>query len=79
LAGSIDPVAEPHESRGVAAIIGTKARWIEFVGVGHNVRAFSPCAVRIVAEFIARPHGALDGSCASHPPPLQFMKTTQQQ
>ena len=79
LAGSIDPVAEPHESRGVAAIIGTKARWIEFVGVGHNVRAFSPCAVRIVAEFIARPLGVLDGSCALHPLPLQFMKTAQQQ
>src|SRR5206468_3750568 len=66
LAGAIDPVAEPRESRAIAAIIGTKAQWIEFPGVGHNVRAFSPCAIRIVADFIARPRGALDGSCALH-------------
>jgi pimeloyl-ACP methyl ester carboxylesterase len=79
LAGAIDPVAEPHESRAIAAIIGTKAQWIEFPGVGHNVRAFSPCAIQIVADFIARPRGTLDGSCASHQPPLHFMKTTLQQ
>ena len=78
LAGAIDPVAEPHESRGIAAIIGAKARWIEFPGVGHNVRAFSPCAARIVADFIVRPQSALDGSCALHQPPLQFIKTTPQ-
>ncbi len=79
LAGAIDPVAEPHESRRIAEIIGSNAQWIEFPEVGHNVRAFSPCARRIVADFIAQPQGALDDSCALHPLPLQFSKTPRQQ
>ncbi len=54
LAGAIDPVAEPHESRSIGEIIGSNAQWIEFPEVGHNVRAFSPCARRIVADFIAQ-------------------------
>src|ERR1700681_1579577 len=40
LAGAIDPVAEPHESRSIGEIIGSNAQWIEFPEVGHNVRAF---------------------------------------
>jgi pimeloyl-ACP methyl ester carboxylesterase len=72
LAGSIDPVAEPHESRRIAEIIGGNAQWIEFPEVGHNVRAFSPCAARIVAEFIAQPERRLDVNCAIHPAPLRF-------
>jgi len=74
LAGAIDPVAEPHESRSIGEIIGSNARWTEFPEVGHNVRAFSPCARRIVADFIAQPQGALDDGCARHPLPLQFNK-----
>jgi len=79
LAGAIDPVAEPRESRSIAATIGSHAQWIEFPEVGHNVRAFSPCAVRIVANFIAQPESRLDVSCALHPLPLQFGKTSPQQ
>jgi pimeloyl-ACP methyl ester carboxylesterase len=79
LAGAIDPVAEPHESRRIGEIIGGKAQWIEFPEVGHNVRAFSPCAARITADFIAQPEGRLDVSCALHPLPLQFVKTSPQQ
>jgi pimeloyl-ACP methyl ester carboxylesterase len=79
LAGAIDPVAEPHESRSIGEIIGSNAQWIEFPEVGHNVRAFSPCARWIVADFIAQPQGALDDSCALHPLPLQFNKTPRQQ
>ena len=79
LAGAIDPVAEPHESRGIGQIIGSNAQWIEFPEVGHNVRAFSPCAARIAADFIAQPESRLDGSCALYPLPLQFMKAPRQQ
>jgi pimeloyl-ACP methyl ester carboxylesterase len=79
LAGAIDPVAEPHESRRIGEVIGSNAQWIEFPEVGHNVRAFSPCAARIAADFIAQPEGRLDVSCALHPLPLQFVKTSPQQ
>ena len=79
LAGAIDPVAEPHESRSIGEIIGSNAQWIEFPEVGHNVRAFSPCAARIVADFIAQPESGLDVSCALYPLPLQFMKAPRQQ
>jgi pimeloyl-ACP methyl ester carboxylesterase len=79
LAGAIDPVAEPHESRSIAEIIGSNAQWIQFPEVGHNVRAFSPCARRIVSDFIAQPERALDVGCALHPLPLQFMKAPRQQ
>jgi pimeloyl-ACP methyl ester carboxylesterase len=79
LAGAIDPVAEPHESRSIGEIIGSNAQWIEFPEVGHNVRAFSPCARRIVADFIAQPESRLDVSCALYPLPLQFMKAPRQQ
>jgi pimeloyl-ACP methyl ester carboxylesterase len=73
LAGAIDPVAEPDESRRIAEIIGSNAQWIQFPEVGHNVRGFSPCARRIVADFIAQPESKLDVGCALHPLPLQFM------
>jgi pimeloyl-ACP methyl ester carboxylesterase len=79
LAGAIDPVAEPYESRSIAEIIGSNAQWIQFPEVGHNVRAFSPCARRIVADFIAQPESGLDVSCALYPLPLQFMKAPRQQ
>jgi len=68
-----------HESRSIGEIIGRNAQWIEFPEVGHNVRAFSPCARRIVADFIAQPRGARDDGCALHPLPLQFSKTPRQQ
>jgi pimeloyl-ACP methyl ester carboxylesterase len=74
LAGAIDPVAEPDESRRIAGIIGSHAQWIAFPEVGHNVRAFSPCAARIVAGFIAQPESRVDASCALHPSRLQFTK-----
>jgi hypothetical protein len=78
LAGAIDPVTEPRESARIGRIIGS-AQWIEFPEVGHNVRAFSPCAARIVADFIAQPDSRLDVSCALHPAPLRFMKPPREQ
>jgi pimeloyl-ACP methyl ester carboxylesterase len=72
LAGSIDPVAQPRESRSIGEIIGSNAQWIEFPEVGHHVRASSPCAARIATDFIAQPARWLDVSCAVHPLPLQF-------
>jgi pimeloyl-ACP methyl ester carboxylesterase len=79
LAGAIDPVAEPRESGHIGEIIGSNAQWIEFPEVGHHVRAFSPCARRIVADFVAQPESRLDVSCARHPLPLQFVKAPRQQ
>ncbi len=73
LAGEFDPVARPVVSRRVADLIGPSARWVEFLAEGHSVRASSPCASRIVAEFIGDPTLALDTSCASHPPPIRFL------
>ena len=78
LAGTIDPVAEPNESRRIAEIIGSNAQWIEFPEIGHNVRAFSPCARRIVADFIAQPESSLDASCARYPLRIQFLKAPPQ-
>ncbi len=64
LAGQFDPNITPEESRGVAELIGSKAHWIEFAGVGHSVRHFSPCAQRLVADFIANPERDQDAACA---------------
>jgi pimeloyl-ACP methyl ester carboxylesterase len=79
LAGALDPVAEPRESHSIGELIGRNAQWIEFPEVGHNVRAFSPCAARIAADFIAQPGRRLDVTCALHPLPLQFLSTSPQQ
>jgi len=79
LAGAIDPVAEPRESLRIAEMIGSNAQWIEFPEVGHNVRGSSPCAARIVADFIAQPGSRLDAGCARHPPPIRFIKGPPQQ
>jgi len=72
LAGQFDPFARPVVSRHVADLIGARSRWVEFLLVGHSVRAASPCASRIVAEFVDDPTRALDTSCADHPPPIRF-------
>ncbi len=73
LAGQFDPVAGPTVSRHVAEMIGTSGHWVEFPRVGHNVRHFSPCGARVVADFIDRPTQALDKSCAERRPPIQFL------
>jgi pimeloyl-ACP methyl ester carboxylesterase len=52
LAGQFDPNARPPFSRHVADLIGRHAQWIEFLLAGHSVRAFSPCAGKIVADFV---------------------------
>jgi pimeloyl-ACP methyl ester carboxylesterase len=72
LAGQFDPFAGPAVSHHVAGLIGARSQWVEFLSEGHSVRASSPCASRIVAEFIDDPTKALDTSCASHPPPIHF-------
>jgi pimeloyl-ACP methyl ester carboxylesterase len=77
LAGQFDPVTRPSSSRHVAELIGRGARWIEFPLVGHNVRGFSPCGARIVADFIDNPRQATDTSCADRRPPIRFVSKAQ--
>jgi pimeloyl-ACP methyl ester carboxylesterase len=73
LAGQFDPFAGPAVSRHVADLVGPRARWVEFLSEGHSVRASSPCASRLVAEFIGDPTKGLDTGCAAHPPPIRFL------
>ncbi|MGA8401908.1 MAG: alpha/beta fold hydrolase, partial [Stellaceae bacterium] len=73
LAGEFDPVTRPSLSRQVAALIGSKARWVEFPRIGHNVRGFSPCGARIAADFIDNPAQQPDTSCADRAAPIRFL------
>ncbi len=73
LAGQFDPNARPADSRRVADMIGGHARWVEVMGLGHSVRAFSPCAAAMVAAFIDQPDQTLDTSCAAHAPPVRYL------
>ena len=70
LGGQFDPVAGPRLGRETAERIGPSARWIEFAGIGHNVRQFSPCGARIVFDFIGNPDDAPDAACAGRMPPI---------
>jgi hypothetical protein len=70
LGGQFDPVAGPLLGRDVAERIGPAARWIEFAGIGHNVRHFSACGERIASDFIGNPGEVLDTACASRMPPI---------
>lgn len=72
LAGEFDPNIEPELSRHVTDRIGPRARWLLFPQVGHNVRHFSPCAAKIVSEFIVDPSRYIDASCAERPLPIRF-------
>ena len=73
LAGQFDPVAGSALSRQVADEIGAHALWVEFPGLGHNVRIFSPCATGIVSRFIERPEATPDTSCRLRRPPIPFL------
>jgi pimeloyl-ACP methyl ester carboxylesterase len=73
LAGQFDPVAGSALSRQVADEIGPHALWVEFPGLGHNVRFFSPCATGIVSRFIERPEATPDASCRLGRPPIPFL------
>ena len=77
LAGEFDPNARPADSRRVAEMIGPHATWVEFPGMGHSVRAFSPCGAGIVAAFIEDPDQALNTSCARQPPPIEYLPRKQ--
>ena len=78
LAGEFDPNARPPDSRHLADMIGDHAQWIEFAGIGHNVRAFSPCAAGIAAAFIGDPGRALETSCAGQAAPIHFLPAPKQ-
>ena len=67
LQGQFDPNIRPEQSHRVAGLIGKEARWIEFAGVGHSVRHYSPCATGIVAAFIAALGEDLQTACAAIP------------
>ena len=73
LAGQFDPNATPAVSRHIADLIGPHAQWIEFAHSGHSVRSTTPCASRIVAEFVDQPTRPFDTSCASRPEPIRFL------
>ena len=73
LAGAFDPVTRPTQSRHVASLIGSRARWVEFPRIGHNVRAFSPCGARIAADFIDDPAQVPDTSCVDRVAPIRFL------
>jgi pimeloyl-ACP methyl ester carboxylesterase len=73
LAGEFDPVTRPSLSQHLAALIGPKARWIEFPRIGHNVRGFSPCGAKIAADFIDNPAQSPDTSCADRAAPIRFL------
>ena len=73
LAGEFDPITRPSQSQHVAALIGPNARSVEFPRMGHNVRGFSPCGAKIVADFIDNPARSLDTSCAGRAAPIRFL------
>jgi pimeloyl-ACP methyl ester carboxylesterase len=73
LAGQFDPVAGSALSRQVADEIGAHALWVEFPRLGHNVRAFSPCAAGIVSRFIEHPAATPDTSCRLRGPAIPFL------
>jgi pimeloyl-ACP methyl ester carboxylesterase len=68
LQGQFDPNIQPEQSRRVADHIGSQARMIEFAGIGHSVRHYSPCAAGVVTAFIAAPDQELHTTCATTPP-----------
>jgi pimeloyl-ACP methyl ester carboxylesterase len=76
LGGQFDPVAGPLLGRDVAERIGSAARWVVFAGMGHNVRHFSTCGVRIVSDFIGAPDVTPDTACADQMP-ATFPTTSQ--
>ena len=67
LQGQFDPNIRPEQSRRVADLIGSQARLIEFAGIGHSVRHYSPCAAGVVTAFIAAPDQELQAACATSP------------
>jgi pimeloyl-ACP methyl ester carboxylesterase len=73
MAGEFDPVTRPSQSQHVAALIGPRARWVEFPRIGHNVRGFSPCGTKIAAGFIENPARSPDTSCTDRAPPIRFL------
>ena len=73
LAGEFDPVTRPSMSQHVAALIGPNARWVEFPRIGHNVRKFCPCGVKIAADFIDNPAQSPDTSFADRAAPIGFV------
>ncbi len=75
LAGQFDPNAPPDRSRAVAAMIGPRARWVEFMRMGHSVRAFSACAVGLVSAFIDQPDQPSNTACAAQAPVVQYLPT----
>ena len=65
LQGEFDPDIRPDDSRRVVDRLGSNARRIDFVGIGHSVRHYSPCAEAVVASFIGLPDRMPDTLCAS--------------
>lgn len=59
LQGQFDPNLRPEQGRRVTDVIGSHARWVEFEGIGHSVRHYSPCAKDLMATFVAAPAASL--------------------
>lgn len=73
LSGQFDPVSGPVRSRQLVDQLGSRARLVEFPGLGHNVGQFSPCGAAIAAAFIGDPAATLDTACAARPEPIRFL------
>ena len=73
LSGQFDPVSGPIGSKRLVEQLGSRARLVEFPGLGHNVRQFSPCGAAVAAAFIGDPAATLDTACAARPEPIRFL------
>lgn len=73
LSGQFDPVSGPIRAQQLVDQLGSRARLVEFPGLGHNVRQFSPCGAAIAAAFIGDPVATLDTACAARPEPIRFL------
>lgn len=62
LSGSFDAVTPPSWAR-VAAEGLSRARVVEFPGLGHDVLAASDCGRAITVDFLERPEGGYDTGC----------------
>jgi alpha-beta hydrolase superfamily lysophospholipase len=72
LQGEFDPNSRPDDSRRVVDRLGSNARRIDFVGIGHSVWHYSPCAEAVVAAFIGSPDQRLDAACTSMRPEIAY-------
>jgi pimeloyl-ACP methyl ester carboxylesterase len=62
LAGTFDAITPPRWARQAAEGL-SRARVLEFPGLGHSVVPASDCARAILVDFLDRPDGGYDTAC----------------